>query len=141
MRKGRRQLHANSATRRIFGVLIVCWLNMAILPCAMALGDIEHCPPTDDRVVHAMAEHDGHQESNSQPDCDMVSSGCCDLDVTAFEGRSGAFKYSADECPAIAPIASWPVLNVVAASVHDAMPLRPDGHPTPLHVLNCVYLK
>jgi hypothetical protein len=135
------QGHASRATRRFFGVLVVCWLNLAILPCAMALNSGEHCLPESAAGAQGMEGHAGHHVVEQAPDCDMLSANCCDLVDAAFSGTDTKSKVSLDDLHAIVSAPGWPVLNVDFAAVHDARPPDPGGIHTPLHVLFCVYLK
>jgi len=121
-----RQSRAKRAPRRLFGVLIVCWLNLTLLPCAIAFESDEHC-------VHMAAEQ--------RPDCDMVSAECCDLADAVVDGRSGKFEFSADDLFAHALAPSWPALQLQVTSIDDGRPPDRGRRFTPRHVLHCVYLK
>ncbi len=131
-----------TAARRNFGVLVVMWLNMAILPCAAAnMSDLTcpHCPPT----AHAeMAAHHGQHQAVTKPACASMQSQCCDLDEANVDNRSGKLKVK-DAFDDTAMIVAAPlVVSPVAerALVHDIHPQILGGRSTPLYILYCVYL-
>jgi hypothetical protein len=134
-----RPQQTNSATRRVFSVLIVCWLNLAILPCAMALNGSEPCPQVESASA-AESAHQGHHAVQRQQDCAMLSTDCCDLGTTAFDGRNGKSENLSDDVSTSAAVVSWPSHDVARATFHDARPPDYGGYPAPLHVLHCVYL-
>lgn len=134
--------------RRALGMFVVVWLNLALQPCAMAMGgdddhDCPHCPPSHTQ------RHEGHEmSSDTMPDHDMpCATGAADC--TAFgavnvDARSGDLKLRD------APIDQLDVIVPFAVSIADAGPSRtavieppwphpPDSTP-PLTVLYCVYL-
>ena len=129
--------------RKVLGLLTVLWLNMAVLPCAMAFESAEtcpHCPPADE---HEMASHHGHGDVEARPDCVTAQVECCDLSEASVDTRGGKLvvKPSSEvvfvTAPAIAKVPS-------RASGHlrcDSDPPDIPGTSPPLHVLYCVYLK
>lgn len=132
-------------TRSVWALLAVLWLNMAVLPCAMAFQsddhDCPHCPPADE---HAMAGHHGHGQDKSQAgeSCATSQSQCCDLTAATVDTRSDKVKVrdASDveffAVPAIAVFSPWPAAHETAA----ADPPDPPGNFRPLHALYCVYL-
>ena len=131
-----------TAARRNFGVLVVIWLNMAILPCAAA-SLVEHACPHCPPVEHAeMAAHHGQHQANTELTCASMQSQCCDLDEANVDVRSGKLKvkYVFDDTAMIvaAPLTVSPVAE--RALVHDIHPQNPRGSSTPLYILYCVYL-
>lgn len=131
-----------TAARRNFGVLVVMWLSMAILPCAAAnMSDLTcpHCPPT----AHAeMAAHHGQHQAETKPACVSMQSQCCSLDEANVDVRNGKLevKDAFDDTAMIvaAPLAVSPVAE--RALVRDIHPPDPGGSSTPLFILYCVYL-
>jgi hypothetical protein len=118
-------------------VLVVCWLNLAMTPCAMAFevaDDCPHCPPAAEQ---AMAHH-GH-EAASQADCESMQSDCCDLEAAAVDNRGGKVENQDDLSVAAIP-AIWPSLHKLSAVQHDTRPPDPGNYSPPLHKLFCVYL-
>jgi hypothetical protein len=109
-------------SRRGIAVLLVFWLNLALLPCAMALQvpDQGHdcCPAT----------------------IEMQQVDCCDLDDVTLDKRDGEFEGS-DEVLVATTISTWPSLPSVASSWQAKKPPDPGNHSPPLHKLFCVYLK
>lgn len=130
-------------TRSVLGLIAVLWLNMAVLPCAMALeggGDCPHCPPP--AVEHEMAAHHGHGANNATPACATMQSECGDLDKVSIDARSG--KLDVKPTPELV-IISAPVItqlpSLTPGHINDVSdPPDISGSSPPLHVLYCVYL-
>ena len=126
-----------SAPRRMLSVFVLCWLNLAITPCAMAFevaDDCPHCPPAAEQ---AMAHH-GH-EAASQADCESMQSDCCELDAAALDNRGGKCD-SQDDASVVAMPVEWPSLHTLSVARHEMRPPDPGNHSPPLHKLFCVYL-
>ena len=131
-------------TRGVWSLLAVLLLNMAVLPCAMALEsddhDCSHCPPADQQQ---MAGHDDHIAARAELPCATTVSQCGDVDEAGVDTRSGKLKVkdSVDveffALPAIAELPTWHSGQVATAAV----PPDIHGGSPPLHVLYCVYLK
>jgi hypothetical protein len=135
--------------RRVLVLLIVAWLNLALQPCAMALGadpvpDCPHCPS-------AQASEDAAQAMHAAADAAMPcatsvgSVGDCDsLDEMRADSRAGELKVK--DAPGDQPVALLPAAALVdqwAFAAPAALPVRcncPAASP-PLNVLYCVYLK
>ena len=139
----------------VFGMLLVLCLNLAVLPCAMALGvDDQACPHSPVAEQGAMDGHYGHGTEHStghaseaadqsHPDCISTASSCCDLAVASVDSRwaQAKVKEGFDDEPWLVstifdkplPVASYSI----AASVD---PPDPPGTSVPRHVLFCVYL-
>lgn len=125
------------------GLLMVLWLNMAVLPCAMAFESdtsCAHCPPAGE---HDITSHHSHSEVQVEPTCATTQSQCCDLEQAGVDARGGKL----DIKPASEVV-------FITAPVIATMPSRSSGHvrcasdppdiygsSPPLHVLYCVYLK
>ncbi len=136
--------------RRALGLFVVVWLNMALLPCAMALEDMrEHgCPHYPAAVSGQMPSHSADESYDTLPEgapcCDVDASQCAFLDDYTFDGRIVQSKVK--DAPYDVPVAIVPV--IVAMPVADSVPVLPvigdaslrPGHRLPLNVLNCVYL-
>lgn len=70
------------AQSRWLGVFVAVWLNLAVQPCAMALGldrDCPHCPP----VQHEDMAHHGHHAEEVDAGCDSLLSDCGEQTNTA----------------------------------------------------------
>lgn len=115
---------AFSASRRVYAVLLAVFLNLAVLPCAMALEEIEKrhdcCPP----------------ELNLEP------AECCDIDDLSLDSRGG--KLNLDDSTDVDVFAAGAGRESI-----DLAPIRhlasvdpPDPPPDAqtLHKLFCVYL-
>jgi len=134
-------------TRSVWALLAVLWLNMAVLPCAMAFEsddhDCPHCPPADE---HQMGGHHGHakREATQQAEasCATMQSQCCDIVDASVDTRSkkSDVRDSSDlEYCAVSSVPEfsvWPAAHYVGAA---DPPWPPDNFP-PRHVLFCVYL-
>jgi hypothetical protein len=129
--------------RNVLGLLAMVWLNMAILPCAMAFQSDEicpHCPPADE---HEMASHHGHGEFQAESSSTTAQSECCDLDEASVDALGGKLQVEpASEVVFVAApaIAELPARVVVQRHCVSDPPDTPGVSP-PLHVLYCVYLK
>lgn len=131
-------------TRSVWGLLALFWLNMAVLPCAMAFEsgdhDCAHCPPT---VEHEMASHHGHGEEHANESAATTQSECCDLEDASIDIRGSNLKLNP---PSEVVFISEPAIAVVPACSNGQLKWASDppeiisSSPTP-HVLFCVYLK
>ena len=128
-------------------MLLVFCLNLAVLPCAMALGlddhDCSHCPSAED---HSMAGHHGHETAHEpelrQSDCATLTASCCDAAVSNVDTRSSLPKlksHGSDQAMA-SPASQVTVPGVAFAITEFADPPDPPGPSVPRHVLFCVYL-
>ena len=149
--RGLRSLAGSSA---VFTVLLVFCLNLAVLPCAMALGlddpDCPHSPPAGDHPVNGHQGHDtghqghssGHQHEMAGPDCVTGSASCCDAAATSIDTRKSPHKIKNQgaDLPLAGPVCqfSLPMTADVTPALTD--PPDPPGAAVPRHVLFCVYL-
>jgi len=135
--------HRITAVYRVItrgALLAVAWLNLAVMPCAMAFESAEHdcphCPPAE---VHEMAGHHGHGEAKRS--CATMQSDCCDISTATVESRTA--KSKSGHTPDIVQI-SGPATAKLSARYSlfapAADPPDPPGTSPPLYVLNCVYL-
>lgn len=119
-------------------LLAVMWLNMAVMPCAMAFEsgehDCPHCPPADEQE---MAGHHGHDQAKSP--CATMQSECCDAEAATLESRADKSKKSTDAVYVVAPPAAGPVARPTTIATVADPPDPPDAFP-PRHILFCVYL-
>ena len=136
--------------RRAVGLFVVAWLNLALLPCAMALGDMqEHGCPHGPPAVSGEIPLLGADESNGMPAenascCDVGASECAVLGDYKYDGRTVRFQVK--NAPGDLPIGIVPaavaiptVGSVPVSPVFGDASLKPDHRP-PLNVLYCVYL-
>lgn len=127
---------------KVLGLIAMVWLNMVILPCAMAFQGAElcpHCPPAGE---HEMAGHHGHGEIQSEPAGTVVQSECCDQQEASVDARSAKLQANpASEVVFVTAPATTGLPARATAERHCAAdPPGLSGVSPPLHVLFCVYL-
>ena len=109
-----------AANRKTVAAMLVFWLNLALLPCAMAFDAVatQHdcCPPT----------------------IELQALDCCEIDsVTRDHRDSEDFGVAI-----IGPTENRSLLPSVRTIVRQvSRPPDRGGAPPRIHVLNCVYLK
>ena len=138
------QSRSSSRTRNVWGLLAVLWLNMAVLPCAMAFesehDDCAHCPPA---LEDEMAAHHGHHKEHANESGATMQSECCELEDASIDIRGSNLKIKPFSEVAFI---SEPVIAVVPKRSTGLLKWASDppeiiaSSPTP-HVLFCVYLK
>ena len=107
-------------TRKGIAVLLTFWLNLALLPCAMAV----EVPET------------GHDCCPSTLEMQQID--CCELD-SAADKRASKFE-AEDDFVVISTAAIWPSLRMANLSLQTTRPPDPENSSPPLHKLFCVYL-
>lgn len=133
-----RQGTMNSASRRSLAVLVVVWLNMVILPCAMAFGNDQDCP----NCVPAAEQEIAHYGQMVESDCITMQSDNCYLGEFSTNSRGSKIKNLSGDLEMLPPP---PRLGLALAGY--SVPASAVCPPDPiwalpsLHVLNCVYLK
>lgn len=114
------QRYDGRVTRRGLGVVLAFWLNLILLPCAMAIEapEVAHdcCPPTI-----AWQQLD-----------------CCEIDGVAPDKRSSKFEFQNDA--AIAALTFIAIPRPQRSLRPAASPVPPAAASPPLHKLYCVYL-
>ena len=137
------QKSMTSASRRSLGVLAIFWLNLALMPCTMALESADvgsDCPPP---AVEVMSQHQHHtmpEAAEPAADCLAMQSGCCAVADIALDTRTTIEKSGGDDIVVITAPPSWPPLVTFAAVERLDRPPNPHGHYPRIHVINCVYL-
>ena len=116
------RFRAKTTSRRGVAVLLAFWLNLALIPCALAFetADTGHdcCPPT----------------------VELEAPECCTLDDVRANPRV-QIDLSDDVFFAASAPSAQPTLLYAAIGEWPQLPPDP-GHSTPpLYVLNCVFLK
>ena len=131
-----------TASGRLLGVLAVFWFNLAVAPCAFALGtghDCAHCPPQ--HAGHTSAQHE-HNQDMAGTGCATMLSDCGDVGAIVNDGRHAQpkLKDRVELVPMVPPAfpAAAPAPVFVVATAAD--PPDPDGTFPSLHLLNCVFL-
>ena len=118
-------VHGVRSPRRGAALLLAVLLNLALLPCTMAL---------------EVTEDSDHAHDCCPPKPQLDTSECCDVDEASVASRGDDLTPDKDLAEAAA--AEPPVL--AAAAVKHAAAADPPDPPAPgraLHKLNCVYLK
>lgn len=134
-------------TRRVFGTFVIVCLNLALQPCAMAMGgeqdhDCPHCPPSELQGHHG--HHGSMDDEVDQAPCGLATDGCSLGDDLNYDGRNAQPKLK--DLPTDFPLAISDLFVAdIAARFVDldrACPTRspPPGSYPPLNVLYCVYL-
>jgi hypothetical protein len=108
-------------SRRGLAVLFTFWLNLALLPCAMAIE----------------TDQDGHD--CCPPTVELQQIDCCELDSATSDKRGSKFEGQYDLLVE-ATVATWPSLQTTILSLREARPPDPVYFSPPLHKLFCVYL-
>ena len=112
-------------SRRTAAVLLAVLLNLALVPCSMAIEVVE----------------EGHD--CCPPELKYESQECCELGDVSVDSRSGVFDD--DLTPDLSPVAAGappnPVVFSPARFLASSDPPDPPGPSTALHKRNCVYLK
>ena len=129
--------------KKVLGLLAVLWLNMAVLPCAMAFESAEnYCPHHPPAEEHHTASHHAHGEVDAKPSCATVQPDCCELAAASIDSRGNKPQFKADSDIVFITVPSTSVLPFRASLLRHAVSDPPNisGSSPPLHVLFCVYL-
>jgi hypothetical protein len=147
----RLQVGPKARARRpgVLALLAVLWLNMAILPCAMAFPgdeDCPHCPPAEQHEMHhGMAASQGHDHGQVEvkPSCSTTQAECCDVVTGSVDARGGKLDYkpTSDIACATAPFPGRSSCRLAAVRQSAVDPPDIVGSSPPIHILYCVYLK
>lgn len=118
-----RQISSSRPPRRAAAVLLAVLLNLALLPCSMALEVVE----------------EGHD--CCPPELRLDTADCCEIDEANVGARNGSIKFDSPDFETAAVTA---LAHEHVAPKHDYLATAgPPGDPPPvvaLHKLNCVYL-
>lgn len=116
-----KQRRGGQFSRRGLAVLFTFWLNLALLPCAMAFETAQDahdcCPPT----------------------VELQQIDCCELDSATSDKRGGKFE-SYDDLFVVSTVVPWPSLYRANISENEMRPPDPADYSPPLHKIFCVYL-
>ncbi len=126
-------------SRQGLAVLVLLSLNLAAMPCSMALEPSEanaHCPSLGGQEM----AHHGDDKAPMPPDCIMMQSDCCKPGQVPLDSRGGVDKNLDQDLPVLVLAENWPALNTLAVVGNDARPPDPGNHFPPLRKLLCVYL-
>lgn len=114
-----------TASRRVAAVLLALILNVAILPCSMAIEAAEE-------------KHDC-----CPPQIQLEASECCVIDDATLDARGARLWIDDDggvEMPVAPAFADAPALHHVRSPAATGPPDR-FVRPVPAHKLNCAYLE
>jgi hypothetical protein len=123
MIQGFMQTSRVNVPQRAAAVLLAIFLNIAMIPCSMAIEVIEH-------------EHDC-----CPPELQLKASECCELDSVSVDARDGAVELEGDVEAGPAPFAGGPMLPAPPRYSAALDPPDPPGTSADLNKLYCVYLK
>lgn len=112
-----------SAPRRVLAVLLAVFLNLALVPCTMALEVVEK----------------GHD--CCPPELSLSSYECCAVDDVSVDRRDGSIDFDNADVE-MAAIPEHQDVSTAASMRYIAAPDPPDPpeRSLALHKLNCVYL-
>ena len=143
-------MHSGSTSRRsaatpagrVLAVVLALWINLAVQPCAMAMGtdgDCPHCPPS---AMHDMSMAHGHHDMDVEADCATFGSDCGDVDDFGIDSRGAQAKLKDKaEVPAVScALPPDPISGPAGFSTTAADPPETAAAPPPTYLLNCVFL-
>ena len=148
-------------TRRLTTLVSLLWLNLAMLPCTMAMGAEDHtsapdCPSKtiqvhdahmsghDDHAAGmqhhaASAEHSAHGADAGGHPC-MSGDDCCALDDLLFSDGAKKLERDSGALPPVAYESACGDSLIASKLGHLATgPPPPFAGTVRLHALNCVY--
>lgn len=128
-------------TERAFAILAFVWLNLSMLPCAMAFGgDVSGSDGA--AGLESMPAHHGHHAHTTDQQGNSHEADCCDLVEVSVDDRSPSVEKKAAGDVTIAMLPNEDARAAVFAhrlQTSSDPPYRSSGAPR-LHVVNCVYL-
>lgn len=130
-----------AGTRRVTAMVSLVWLNLAMLPCAMAMESDHSCPDCPPEAAQEVVSHHDHAVAEKGADCSFAQADCCQIDQINIDDRSQ--KSGKDDGKKIAVITN---IGFGQFSAYSLTPEFPTGPPDPgpgttrLHALFCVYL-
>ena len=125
MIQGFASAHTARGPRRGAALLLAVLLNLALVPCTMAL---------------EVAEEAHHGHDCCPPELQLDPSECCEIGAASVSTRGDQLTPDNDLDEA-APAAVPPVASVARKYTASADPPDPPEPVHALHKLNCVYLK
>ena len=141
------QQRRTPSARRVLGLFVVVWLNMALQPCAMAFGgvgdhDCMHCPPANSGEVSSHSAHDMDHSAPVTAPCETNASQCTIVDDFNYDGRSTKVKDAPSDVPIGITLSDDGVLSESRSYAHSAIGGRshPPSSSPPLNILYCIYL-
>ena len=128
-------------SRRVTAVLSLVLLNLAMLPCAMALEQepIRPCCPPD-HAQHVDSHHE-HASDAKSTHCHSAAGDCCDIDEFSIDDRSQ--KSGKDSAEQLLLVTAMDTACTILRSRSVVFPTGPPDPPPGaqrLHAIYCVYL-
>jgi hypothetical protein len=124
--------------------LLVAWLNLTMLPCALAVSQAADAPGGPARQEQTAASHHGHAAAMQMPGCvtQVAEPDCCDAVVLAFGDNGQKFETKHDDNAAVFVAFDYTTLNPPELRRHPHPSDAPDicNSSPRLHVFYCVYL-
>ncbi|MDH4126279.1 MAG: hypothetical protein OEW64_05375 [Gammaproteobacteria bacterium] len=137
-------MSSRRTSRRSLGVLLVAWLNLTMLPCALALGQAADSPGGPARQEQTDASHHGHASATQMPGCptQVAELDCCDAVVLAIGDNGQKFDTKHSDNAAAFVAFDHTTLNAPDLQRHQHPSDAPDicSNSPRLHVFYCVYL-
>lgn len=135
--------------RRVLGLFLAVWLNMALQPCAMAFADMQgrnclHCPPAHTMDMSSPVSPMAHDAIPQHVPCMTQASQCEVLDDYNIDGRSmqSKVKDAQSDMPIdiVHAFVGVHVPDAETVSFSKAGAFCQPGAEPPLNLLYCVYL-
>lgn len=137
MRQPAATLRSTTGTRRRLAVVTFIWANLAMLPCAMAIGGPMH----GEAQAGTAHVHHAHNADAADSGSDAPEADCCDLGDAVVAERSASVEKTPDNVflAAVVDIDTRAAATVGRLHTTTDPPERSRSAPR-LHALNCVYL-
>lgn len=119
------QASQSDAPRRAAAVLLAIFLNIAMVPCSMAVEVVEH----------------EHEHDCCPPELQLKASECCELDSVSVDVRDGTVEPERDVEAGPPPYPGVTLLPAPPRYSAATDPPDPPGTCPDLNKLHCVYLK
>ncbi len=127
--------------RGVTALVSLIWLNLAMLPCAMALQQEEICPDCPTGHEQQMSSHHDHDESNSAPSCSTEDTDCCDFgEFTVDDRGQKSGKNSGEQFALTSKFETAKLVRHVVSTVFPTGPPDPIPEAQGLHAIYCIYL-
>ncbi len=136
--------------RRVLGLFIVVWLNMALQSCAMAFAgsyqdSVEHCPPGTHAEFNIPGDHDLQGDTTLDEPCNFTGAHCAFLDDYNYDHDGRTIQVKVKHAPSdvplgiASPIMTSPVLSGWLKANGAADPRRGPCIQPSSNLLYCVY--
>jgi hypothetical protein len=129
-------------SKTTFGVLLLAWFNLTMLPCAMAAGDIaDRTGSSMGRTQMMPSPHMQHAAMDAPP-CVTLQSECCDLGQVIFGDSTPKFEKKPGVATGLLAAPAYSELRppTLRRVWQPSDPPDLGGGWPRLHVIHCVYL-